>query len=355
MIVPSLRAIGYDRFVDFVRPIEAIVPGARGRVLAVLANTTSELNLRTVARLAGVSQAQASRVLPGLVDLGLVERRELPPASIFRLVPEHVAVRALLALARSAESVHEEIGRLAAALPRPPVSVIVFGSFARGEAGPDSDIDVVVVRPRDVDEDDDAWSASLEAWRRDVRRLTGNVVEVLEVTVDEVAERLRSDRPVWADIRRDGRAVHGPGVDALCERPSLPEPPRTKAVSAAQVRAYAAKAAEFANAAADDLRAGRNIAATSLAVHAGINSADAVCGARLGRRAAGADHDQVLVLLRQAGPDGGEVERDLRRLLPFKSKAEYDPDDIAPAAAAKAVERAQRCVAVARRVAATTR
>jgi hypothetical protein len=134
-----------------------------------------------------------------------------------------------------------------------------------------------------------------------------------------------------------------------------PRAQRTRTVSAAQVRSYAAKATEFAEAAASDLRAGRNIAATSLAVHAGINSADAVCGARLGHRAAGDDHDQVLVLLRQAGPDGGEVERELRRLLPLKTKAEYDPDDIAPSVAAKAVERAQRCAAVARRVANTTR
>jgi hypothetical protein len=135
----------------------------------------------------------------------------------------------------------------------------------------------------------------------------------------------------------------------------VPKSGRTKLVSAAQVRAYAAKAGEFAEAAASDLARGRNIAATSLAIHAGISSADAVCGARLGQRAAGDDHDQVLMLLRQTGADGAEVERELRRLLPLKTKAEYDPDDIAPSIAAKAVERAQRCATVARRVASTTR
>ncbi|MBI2167882.1 MAG: DNA-binding protein [Actinobacteria bacterium] len=135
----------------------------------------------------------------------------------------------------------------------------------------------------------------------------------------------------------------------------MPRPGRTKPVSAVQVRAYAAKAEEFAVAAAGELAAGRNIAATSLATHAGINSADAVCGARLGKRAAGEDHDQVLVLLAQAGPDGAEVERDLRRLLLLKTKAEYEPGDIAPSIAAKAVQRARRCATVARRVAATTR
>lgn len=126
-------------------------------------------------------------------------------------------------------------------------------------------------------------------------------------------------------------------------------------MSALQVRAYAAKAREFSEAAASDLEAGRNIAATSLAIHAGIYSADAVCGARLGTRAAGEDHDRVLALLRQAGPDGAEVERDLGRLLPLKTKAEYEPDDIAPAVAAKAVDRAWRCAVVAARVASTTR
>jgi len=132
----------------------------------------------------------------------------------------------------------------------------------------------------------------------------------------------------------------------------MPKPMRTKPVSGAQVRAYAGKAEEYADAAASEIEAGRYIAATSLAIHAGINAADAVCGARLGERAAGEDHDQVLTLLRQAGPDGTKVEKELRRLLPLKTKAEYEPDDVAPGVAIKALERAQRCVAVARTVAA---
>lgn len=200
---------------DFIRPIEAIVPGAQGRVLAVLAEITAELNLRTIAQLAGVSQAQASRVLPGLVDLGVLERREVPPASLFRLVPEHVACRALLAVARSTDTVLHEIGQLAASLPHPPVSVIVFGSFARRSAGPESDIDLVVVRPPDIDEDDDAWTDSLEGWRGDVRRLTGNPVELIEVSADEAAVKAAGRSHLWAEIRRDGTVVHGFSLDEL--------------------------------------------------------------------------------------------------------------------------------------------
>lgn len=127
---------------------------------------------------------------------------------------------------------------------------------------------------------------------------------------------------------------------------------RTRPVSGAQVRSYAGKAQEYVDAAASEVEADRYVAATSLAIHAAINAADAVCGARLGQRAAGDDHDHVLALLRQAGPDGAKIEKELRRLLPYKTTAEYEPDDVSPIAAAKCVERAQRCVAVARLVAA---
>ena len=52
----------------------------------------------------------------------------------------------------------------------------------------------------------------------------------------------------------------------------------TRQVSPAQVRSYLAKAEEYAAAAASEMEAQRGIAATSLAIHAGINAADAVCG-----------------------------------------------------------------------------
>jgi hypothetical protein len=133
----------------------------------------------------------------------------------------------------------------------------------------------------------------------------------------------------------------------------VPKQLRTRPVTAAQARAYLDKAQEYLDAAEEELRASRRIAATSLAIHAGINAGDAVTGARLGRRAAGQDHEEVLTLLGEAGVDGAEIKKQLVRLLPMKAKAEYDPDDIPKAAAEKAVERAKRSVQVAQRVVAS--
>jgi HEPN domain len=130
----------------------------------------------------------------------------------------------------------------------------------------------------------------------------------------------------------------------------VPRASRTRAVSAVQVRRYMAKAEEYLAAATTELEANRPIAATSLAIHAAINAADAVTGHRIGRRAAGQDHAEVSPRLREAGKDGAELDKDLARLLPLKTKAEYEPDGVRLSEARRAVERAKRCVLVARRV-----
>jgi predicted nucleotidyltransferase len=234
--------------VDYVHPVSAVIPGAQGRILDVLVQTTAELSVRTIARLAGISAAQASRVLPDLVDLGIVERREVPPSSQFRLVRSNVAAQALIALSRARQSVLDQIGEAAAALPTPPVSVIVFGSFARGEATSDSDLDIVVVRPDELDEDDTTWNASIDHWRDHVRATAGNPVEVLEVSRIEVAAKLGSRSTLWREVTRDGVVVHGLPLDELRDP------------------AHAGKAEEYAAAAANELKAERYIAATSLAI-----------------------------------------------------------------------------------------
>jgi DNA-binding MarR family transcriptional regulator len=195
--------------VDFRRPVQAVIPGAHGRILAVLAEVSTELNLRTIARLSGVSPAQASRILPTLVDLGIVERRDAAPSALFRLVEDNVAGRAVLAIARAQRGVLNDLGASAARLIPAPVSVVVFGSFARGDAGPESDLDVLMVRPSAVDPDDEAWGLGIEAWRQQARRLSGNPVEVLEAGEAEVGGLLQSGRPLWADILRDGVLLAG--------------------------------------------------------------------------------------------------------------------------------------------------
>jgi predicted nucleotidyltransferase len=200
---------GYLELVDFVHPVQAIIPGAQGRILAVLAQVSTDLNLRTIARLSGLSPAQVSRVLPKLVDLGLVARRDVPPTALFRLVEDHVAGRAVLALARGRDAVVSELRRTATQVSPSPASITIFGSFARGEATADSDLDVLVVRPALARWEDEGWASSFERWRQGAGRLTGNRVEVIEVGEEEVAELVRSRRSLWQDVVEEGITIRG--------------------------------------------------------------------------------------------------------------------------------------------------
>ncbi|MDE0318402.1 MAG: helix-turn-helix domain-containing protein [Acidimicrobiaceae bacterium] len=200
---------------DFVHPVSSVIPGAQGQVLAVLAETSAELNLRTVARLAGVSASQASRVIPGLVDLGLVERREVPPSSLFCLNRENEAARLVVELARLRDNVLERLGTAAAELPRLPASVIIFGSFARREADRTSDIDVVFVRPDEVDPDDDAWTAGIDRWRENAAATTGNDIEVIDIGLTAAVGKLSDGGQLWEEIARDGVAIFGTSLQEL--------------------------------------------------------------------------------------------------------------------------------------------
>lgn len=199
---------------DFRHPVEAVIPGVQGRVLGVLAATTAQLSLRTVARLARASPAQVSRVLAHLTQVGLVERREAPPSSLFRLVDRHVAGPLILSLSDSPSRVLREIGSYATTMAPAPSSIIVFGSVARREADILSDLDAVVVRPVDVP-DDEEWDLAVEEWRAYAALLTGNPVAVLEVFEADLPAKLNSDEPLWSGVVRDGVVVHGPGLDSL--------------------------------------------------------------------------------------------------------------------------------------------
>jgi len=200
---------------DFVHPVQTVIPGVQGRILAVLAETTGQLNLRTIAAIADVSEAQVSRILPGLVEVGLVERSEAPPSALFRLVRDHIVAGPILALSRSRDRMIRQMRQIAESLPVAPASVVVFGSFARGQADTQSDIDTLIVRPSSVNEADEAWSAAVQQWIDRVSDVSGNRVEVLEVDENDVPTRLDSGRSVWQNIRRDGLIIHGAPLNSF--------------------------------------------------------------------------------------------------------------------------------------------
>ena len=122
-----------------------------------------------------------------------------------------------------------------------------------------------------------------------------------------------------------------------------------RSASPRDARAYASKAHEYLHAAQTSLEVGNNVAAVGNAVHAGIAAADAVAAALSGAVWRG-EHGQSPDHLEKAGSDGRQAARQLRRLIPLKTSAEYDPDPLSAAQARAALQAAERLVAIADRL-----
>ena len=132
-----------------------------------------------------------------------------------RIVPEHLASRAILMMADLRHAFLEELRESAQRLDPPPANVTLFGSFARGDDDSQSDVDVVVVRPSSIDEDDVRWADSLAHWQAHVRRISGNAVARLEVAEGEAPKLAKSRRPLWQAIRREGIVLRGRRLSEL--------------------------------------------------------------------------------------------------------------------------------------------
>ena len=196
---------------DYSRPVEAVIPGVQGRVLGVLARTDVELTMRTVARLAGVSPNRATSVLNSLIRLGLVERRDAGSSALVRLSRANEAGKLVLKLAALPDTVAQAMRDAAAGITPPPASVRIFGSFARGQAGEDSDIDVLVVRPAAA-EGDPRWERTLGEWSDTAARIAGNPLNLLVVSEVELPQLARRKRSVWDNIIRQGVTLLGADI-----------------------------------------------------------------------------------------------------------------------------------------------
>lgn len=202
---------------DLSHPEYVILGENRARILHRLAVLAEPASGRRIHDLSGVRTLRTTqRILDELVTLGLVNVQRIGPAHAYALNRGHVLwkpiedILASRGLTRSAveATVAEVIGGDA-------TSATIYGSVARGEAGPDSDVDVLVL-----------WKETTAAGRRDVildtlaerlRRLTGNRVQALTVTSAELAHLIERDDPLITSIRKDGRTVAGIEIVSLLD------------------------------------------------------------------------------------------------------------------------------------------
>ncbi len=154
-------------------------------------------------------------VLHRLVAQGLVTAREAGSASLFVLNREHVAAGIVEDLLRLRAELIERIRGEVEGWSSRPVHVSVFGSAARADGHMESDIDLLIVRPEDLVEDDPQWREQLHRLAERIERWSGNHASLHEVSPKGLKAALRRGEPVIASLRDTSIVLAGPEIAAL--------------------------------------------------------------------------------------------------------------------------------------------
>ena len=101
-----------------------------------------------------------------------------------------------------------------------PVHASVFGSFARGEAGEKSDIDLLLIASTDQDLTD--WESAIELIERTVRLWTGNRCSCMAFSLERVRELLAKGEPIVDGWAADGLLLMGDPLQRIAGEAAAP-------------------------------------------------------------------------------------------------------------------------------------
>jgi predicted nucleotidyltransferase len=169
------------------------------------------LTIRELVARTGATRKSVSVVVNSLLSLGLVRRVGSAQAGLFQAVTEHPFSSPLAALFGAEDervrNTYDAVRKAAAETFPTPLAVWLYGSVARGEDTPTSDLDVAVCAHDD--EVEEVVDAMREALRPAGEQLAVRFSLVGLSPRDII--RLASERdPFWTSLVQDARSLSGP-------------------------------------------------------------------------------------------------------------------------------------------------
>jgi predicted nucleotidyltransferase len=193
------------------RPLTSLIPSLEGEVLTVLAAAEIAFTGRRVHKVIGKnSQVGVSKVLQKLVDQGIVTVQSAGTSNLYQLNREHLLAGHLIEIANLRAEFFRLMSLEVSAWELHPECVAVFGSTARSDMTTESDIDVFISRPTEIEFGDMAWRRQLTEFSLKVGKWTGNSVNAFEVGPDDVKRELGTKEGVLYSIIDHGVIVYGP-------------------------------------------------------------------------------------------------------------------------------------------------
>lgn len=196
---------------DLSDPLATVAPTLDAGVLQVLSATTAACTAAEVHRRLGRGSDEGVRkVLARLVAQGVVLVETPARYPIYLLNREHVAVPHIVKLSNVRDEIVERLRLDVDEWAIAPLHAGLFGSFARGVADADSDIDVILVRPQELTDDQEGtWQNQLDTLGERIRAWTGNDAQVIDLTTTTLGRMARDDDSLVLSWRADIIDLHG--------------------------------------------------------------------------------------------------------------------------------------------------
>lgn len=217
---------------DFSTPISTVIPSLDGPVLQVLARADRMLSGRQVHAEAGTGSVAGVRlVLHRLASTGLVHVDEAGSSLLYRLNRSHLAAQAVELLANLRATFADTLSANIASWRIAPLHASLYGAAARGEGDLKSDVALLLIRSDEVATDNHLWEEQVGDLMSDIVELTGNPVNVDELSLRDLTNHHRAALPVVEDWLHEPTILHGPPLQVLLagrasvERPILADLP----------------------------------------------------------------------------------------------------------------------------------
>jgi len=163
------------------------------------------------------SPSGVQKVLDDLVSNGVVIAEPAGRARLYTLNRDHVAAAAIDQLARLRDVLLERIKAEAESWTIPAKAIWLFGSTARGQGDADSDLDLLIVRPDDVDDSEPGWLEQVETLSAHASLWSGNSCEVVEYSAQEIRDLISRQRALKPPAARRATAQRAT-ADSLRQR-----------------------------------------------------------------------------------------------------------------------------------------
>jgi len=188
-------------------PLAVVTPTLDGDVLAVLAAADAPYTVGSVQKLLGGRSHEGIRkVLTRLSIQGTVTSQQVGSVMSYRLNREHLAAQHIIALTNLRTTLMGRVRTYVEGWPTPPVWAALFGSAARGQMRPESDIDLFLVDPA---VDAERWEALVDQLAREATKWTGNDTRVLSMTETEVGIAAMTRDPILQSLLDDALTISG--------------------------------------------------------------------------------------------------------------------------------------------------